>query len=497
MTWIHASGLGSCGLTMNQSKSELFHKDAEQQLWAQAMKRTSQGTVVLGAAIGSEEFVTEHYIDLAQQTKPLLKGIRDLHSFLLLSFCANRKVSHITRLSPPKETERATALHDDLIADALASLLGLACLPAMALKQARLKSCNGGLGLSSACDQRESAFLSSWSKTLTVLPDRVPLLSDELQSVVDPHSDLKSARALRHTLQSVSRRLVDFDVDIEDLSLAHQRLRSDIEEGLEKLRVDHLLQHADQRSKARLLSVACKESGAWFAATPMTQHLSLSPEEFTLAAHMRLGLPLPLARDVTTCPNRNCSAEVDEEGFHLLSCGKGPGRVRLHDRMVRVWHGLVLAAGLQAFIEKRDQYSDQRRPDIVVSNFRAGKDLHLDFSATNPCLPSNVSSASRTPGAAAEKRERVKCLRYGDCTGEFEPLVFEHTGRWGPAAIRFLDCLARQARVNVPDVTVASFKRFCLQRLACEWQKGLVLTLQQNRNGWRHELPQSLVHPFV
>ena len=175
--------------------------------WAQAMKRASQGTLLLGAAVGGEEFVVDHYLDLSQRNQLLLKGIREMKSkqcaFFLLRHCANTKLLHITRLSPPSETERATSRHDSLIEESLASLLGAGPLSVLARKQARLKTCNGGLGLTSVCEQRESAFLFSWSKSLQPLLDRVPGLSQELEQVVDPQSDLRTARELVFFTHSV------------------------------------------------------------------------------------------------------------------------------------------------------------------------------------------------------------------------------------------------------------------------------------------------------
>ena len=41
---------------------------------------------------------------------------------------------------------------------------------------------------------------------------------------------------------------------------------------------------------------------------------------------------------------------------------------------------------------------DQRRPDIVVLDFSEGHELQLDFSATHPCLMTNLNLASREPG---------------------------------------------------------------------------------------------------
>ena len=217
---------------------------------------------------------------------------------------------------------------------------------------------------------------------------------------------------------------------------------------------------------------------------PTAQHHSLSAEEFRLGVLMRLSMRIPEASALLTCPNPKCPAAVDGEGLHLLTCGIGPGRVRLHDRMVRSWNSLILSTGLRSQVEPRGLYTDQRRPDIVVPDFEAGRDLHLDFSATHPCLPINLASASITPGAAAAKREAVKRNTYSDCTGTFKPLVVEHHSRWGSAAIHLLESLAKQAAVSFPGVTRGSFRNFWLKKLGCELQKGIAHSITNNAVGW-------------
>ena len=54
------SGLEQCGLQVNPRKCELFHPDAEDVEWAVAMNRQTDGVIMLGAALGSEDWVRNH-----------------------------------------------------------------------------------------------------------------------------------------------------------------------------------------------------------------------------------------------------------------------------------------------------------------------------------------------------------------------------------------------------------------------------------------------------
>ena len=46
------AGFESCGLHLHPQKCELFHHDADRCEWAEGMRRMTEGTLMLGAAIG-------------------------------------------------------------------------------------------------------------------------------------------------------------------------------------------------------------------------------------------------------------------------------------------------------------------------------------------------------------------------------------------------------------------------------------------------------------
>ena len=190
---------------------------------------------------------------------------------------------------------------------------------------------------------------------------------------------------------------------VEDLHLVPPRLQSKHGRNLDSSRISSLLDVADQSARVRLLSASCKEASAWIEALPLTQHLTLSSDVFSIGILIHLGLPIPLTRGLTIRPNSKCSATVDPEGVHLLTCNKGAGHVRLHDGMVRTWHTLIISTSLRAMVEQRGLYPDQRRPDIVVPDFSEGRELQLDFSATRPCLPTNLNLASRIQGQRCQE----------------------------------------------------------------------------------------------
>ena len=482
-------GFKECGLQFQQQKSEIFHPDAASLKWAEGMVKSNEGTKLLGGAIGSRRYVNASYIDLVQDGADLLSGIKELQStqcaFLMLRLCANVRLHHILCLSPPEDTSEAASLHDKAIKSTLANLLKMDHLPDLASKQASLRVRKGGLGLPKASELCHAAFVASWAATLQKLPERAPSLSEEVQLVTDEGSLTKTAQALRLSIDHLSTVISDLNLTPGNLQSAPQRFMAKLTTALDEAHHSSIRAESVQASRARLLSCTGSESGAWVLATPQTQHHVLSPEEFSSGVKLRLGLPIPQASGLVTCANTKCKTPIDNEGVHLLTCAKGPGRVRLHDRMVRVWHSAVLSTSLQANVEQRGLYSDGRRPDIVVPDFSEGRALHLDFSATHPCTPSNIAMSSNTTGAAAAKREREKIL-YSDCEGIFIPVVTEHHGTWGEEAQKLLKMLAHKAAESIPQITKAQYIDFWRKKLSCELLRASLATISGNRSGWHH-----------
>ena len=97
----------------------------------------------------------------------------------------------------------------------------------------------------------------------------------------------------------------------------------------------------------------------------------------------------------------------------------------LSELELRAWQKVILLTGLRA---RAEPWGYQRCPDIVGPNFKDGHDLHLDVSATHPCLQSISTVEAREPGSAAARRESP----YKDCPGVFTPLALEHW-EWIPS----------------------------------------------------------------
>jgi len=100
---------------------------------------------------------------------------------------------------------------------------------------------------------------------------------------------------------------------------------------------------SDVKTKARLLSVASSESGAWLGALPVP---SLGTNEsLRIALGLRLGVPFVAEH---TCI---CGAAVDVFGSHGLSCKRSGGRIPRHTAVNETVHHALVSGGVPAVLE--------------------------------------------------------------------------------------------------------------------------------------------------
>ena len=119
----------------------------------------------------------------------------------------------------------------------------------------------------------------------------------------------------------------------------------------------------DASSRARLLSVACKESGAWLDAPPVTSlGLRMDNEVICIALGLRLGLPLC---DPHPCTQHN--QEVGRLGTHGLSCRFSKGRHSRHAAVNDIIKRSLASLKIPSHLEPSGLYrSDGKRPDGVT-----------------------------------------------------------------------------------------------------------------------------------
>ena len=91
---------------------------------------------------------------------------------------------------------------------------------------------------------------------------------------------------------------------------------------------DIIIQAQSDRDAARLRSLHGRGAGAWLDVIPTSAKHALKTNEFSLASYLRLGVVLPFTNWIKNC---DCGHDLDEYGYHLLTCKYGGGPVWSHN----------------------------------------------------------------------------------------------------------------------------------------------------------------------
>ena len=255
-----------------------------------------------------------------------LKQLKNMQSAsLLLRYCGTGRISHLLRSIAPSLLHSAARFHDENISACLQSLIVCELRETQVL-QAQLRLSQGGLGLSSAQVTSHCAYLASWASTFDQLPSRLlQFRSDSLGLSFEPTPAFMSGEvnSVHEFLCNNCPEVAKLYPTWESVLLKPAKLQKKLSHLLSREDYGNFLAAVDQRSKARILSASSSEAGVWLDTIPAERQLSFTNAEFQTAVALRLGVPIPLLREVRQC---TCGAQPDAEGYHLLTCRQGGGQ---------------------------------------------------------------------------------------------------------------------------------------------------------------------------
>ena len=224
----------------------------------------------------------------------------------------------------------------------------------------------------------------------------------------------------------------------------------------------------DSITRARLLSTATKESGAWLNVLPIP-HLGtkLDDDSIRIATGLRLGADIVMEH---TCV---CGASVDRKGTHGLSCRKSGGRISRHHAANETLRRALVSGGVPAILEPVGVCKeDAKRPDgMTLVPWESGRALLWDFTCWDTLAPSNRLTASTGPGVLACSAEQFKQRKYSSLTSMFifAPICIESLDAWGESAKKFVHQVGARVRETTGEVRATTF---LIQRLAIDVQRG-------------------------
>ena len=407
------SSLSSIGLKICDKKCELFCPAGLGDI-STSVPVASNGISILGTPIGSTEFVQAQCVHASEGGHGLCLKLIEMDdpqsSSLLLRHCHVPRMNHLTRSVFPCDLQRGADIHDRITKDTFSAIIGLEQMDDIRWKQASMKVKFGGFGLTEVQCLSSTAFAAAWLHSVNVLPARFPSLKGLVDNLCNLDSESNSIGvSLRQSIESLSPWYSSEGLEPEhhtlhELSLNPKKLQHRLTMEISQANTaDFIAKQTRERDIARMRSLQGRGAGAWLEAIPVSDKYAMEPSEFRLASCMRLGQAMPFGKWIDHC---DCGCQLDEEGYHLLTCKRGGGPVWSHNRILSVWSECLNDLQIHHKKEPRNRYTEtDDRPDIVVFDTDNGKNIDLDISLAHPWRRDVIKLAARDQGFAAKRRE--------------------------------------------------------------------------------------------
>ena len=444
-------------------------------------------------------------------------------ALLLLRYCVNTAPNYWLRTMPPsvmaapgadldgKVQPGVGTFHDTAIANATAVAFQFdAASPRglLALRQMRLPTRMGGLGLTETADIAPAAFVGSLAACLPVIGKLVPSLASidiaqsELPSLVELRTAHSSLLATHGRIDGEYANLDDRPVGYDVLGDPQFRYHPDDLPPAESLpSLNHIslgdeytctqaqrrlsaIRHHDRwgalrrdlgadggnRELVRFISASQPFAGAAFNAVPSQFDFQIPSDELLIMVQRRLGLELSCLSGITH--SVALGREVDALGDTFLTYHN---HSRRHNEVARVLgRAAKQALNREVLIDsfQSESFSKGARPDVAVirgardrthnlllevkvvcpvsSNPHSTKDAgtFAGFGNTNPPLRAEILGCDSVGG-----RDAVDA-KYGDALAKGHQVVaavFETWGGFSPAVVDLLNDWAAAARGKTPE----------------------------------------------
>ena len=233
--------------------------------------------------------------------------------------------------------------------------------------QASLPVSSAGLGLRNAPHIAPSAFLASADGASTQIKQPLP-----------PHLS-SSPYSNRETALSTWTLGLPEDIPLSPYSLrGHQK--SWDQPRVEQLYLSLLSSCDNDVSRACLLAAASKHSGVWLNAPPVSSlGLRMCTETIHIAVGLRVGAVICHPHSCEFC-----AREVDQLGYHGLTCRYSQGHLARHNAVNSVIHRSFAAAKIPSRLEHSGLHrSYGKHPNSITTPWSEGKFLVWDATCVD------------------------------------------------------------------------------------------------------------------
>jgi hypothetical protein len=422
------------GLHLNVQKNELWwpNRAGSDPFPAEVDRVSNEGVKLLGAPIGTREFITEFVKKKLKALEEVCRRLREVDDaqveFGLFRGCLSyNKINHLLRTCPPDLLRQASSQFDSHFHSIVAEILRVPTLSDEQWCQASLPVRFAGLGVNQTRLIARSAYIGSCALT----KDLVAVLLKEDPSSFEPAGvsalleDHEDATGKFHDIDSLSR-----------IPSAQQLLSNEVHERL----FEQVKAKATVRSRNLMLACTMPHASDWLVAPPIPAlGLGMQSAVFRTALKYRLGIQLydkPQPCSAMSSSGVACKEEVDVFGDHSICCKHGSSFIFRHNNVRDILGHAARGAGLAGVvIEKKNQVagSTHKPGDITVQQYHRGFPISaFDVTIAHPLQKKYISVAMVEPGVAAQEAHDKKLQKtLAICQEEglhFVPLAWESLG---------------------------------------------------------------------
>ncbi len=457
------SKAAAVGLQINLSKCQIYHPDmqliADELTIPSDIVKTSDGVVMLGVPIGTEEYEYTYWSDrMTEFTSDINMACsyEDAQvALLFLTKCVSTQLNYFTRMTDPNSQAGLLANNmDEALCHGLNILLKKDNITTEdnCWIQARLAAKHGGLGIQSPKISHPGAYLSSLigchstltSQLITLTADnRCPAHCQHIQHIIAQlYTSIVIAYETVRQLSIAGGSAIETLDEFLNGSIAKLQKRLTIH--VSNYYFQMLWNRSSVADRIRLDSCSA-EGSALITTVPKFHYCTMDAEQFIERICTRLGLAVAYIQ-AGTC---TCGKASGVDGFHLQSsCAQSAQqKTNTHNAVRDVWYELGIAAGLRCRTEcsrvfKQLNIDAHERMDNVFECYDGARPLLgdvaiVDARKLNSADYADGSDREYVAGAAGLAKEQSKITTYNvlqNANVVFEPLIFEALGRWAPRA---------------------------------------------------------------
>lgn len=463
------------GLVMQPAKSTVYSPTTEN---ATALANqlgfvvSKDGIMAAGCPIGTPAFVAERAKQSARKVVATVRALQDMDlpaqdKLLLLRKSLQLKVSHFARCADYEHIQEALHMSEQAVTSAVLDIIDRE--EAMVdIEQLQLPLKKGGVGVQCLTASNGLVCKAGFIAAAALTQEALSTGSESFQPFKGEYG-----QGLLHTWQQVGAECTccgDCKCAEQEMLSLGEAFEAGTLPGLQHVmsqkvadrchaellhKYQALLNSPDTRAVAeqhlaRLHSLQHSVATAWLGILPTKGSYEIDNDTVKSALRFQLGVsPGPPDQACFRC----LCGYRGSDCHHAMTCDKMSGiRTVRHNHIQNTVQYGCKTAGLDSTLEPKErhlkhlQLGDEeygKRGDILLSTL---DDLiNVDISITHPASATLRGKASRTPGAAAEARDKAKVrdhAKNGTPGYSFVPFSIETYGRLGAPADKLLKELA-------------------------------------------------------